>query len=55
MNPKRQCLARKIEDCRKEMISLALDHSLTDEQVVSTSIRLDQLLNEYSLLKIDKQ
>jgi hypothetical protein len=40
-------LLEKIEACREEMISLSDAHPLTSEIVVSTSTRLDKLINEY--------
>ena len=40
-------LLEKIEACRKEMISLSHSHSLTSEVVISSSTKLDELINEY--------
>nr|WP_255637748.1 aspartyl-phosphate phosphatase Spo0E family protein [Virgibacillus salarius] len=37
----------KIEKCREEMISLSNSHALTSEAVISSSMKLDQLINEY--------
>ncbi|MBM7599449.1 hypothetical protein JOC34_001817 [Virgibacillus halotolerans] len=43
-------LLEKIEACREEMISLSNAHPLTSEIVVSTSTKLDKLINEYQHL-----
>ncbi|MGJ9460521.1 Spo0E family sporulation regulatory protein-aspartic acid phosphatase [Oceanobacillus sp. CF4.6] len=40
-------LREKIEECREEMITLSFTNDLTSEAVISSSIKLDQLLNEY--------
>lgn len=40
-------LLEKIEECRKEMILLSDDHDLTSEAVISSSMRLDELINLY--------
>ncbi|MFD2043370.1 aspartyl-phosphate phosphatase Spo0E family protein [Ornithinibacillus salinisoli] len=40
-------LLKKIEKCRREMITLSFSKGLTSEAVVQTSKRLDALLNEY--------
>ncbi|MFC2947422.1 Spo0E family sporulation regulatory protein-aspartic acid phosphatase [Virgibacillus sediminis] len=40
-------LLEKIEECRKEMISLSDTHDLTSEVVVASSTKLDKLINEY--------
>nr|WP_202406588.1 aspartyl-phosphate phosphatase Spo0E family protein [Virgibacillus massiliensis] len=37
----------EIEKCREEMISLSDSHALTSEVVISSSTKLDQLINEY--------
>ncbi|MBU5267899.1 aspartyl-phosphate phosphatase Spo0E family protein [Virgibacillus proomii] len=40
-------LLEKIEQCRKEMISLSNSNALTSEPVISSSMKLDQLILEY--------
>ncbi|MFC3041754.1 Spo0E family sporulation regulatory protein-aspartic acid phosphatase [Virgibacillus xinjiangensis] len=40
-------LLEKIEECRQEMISLSDTHDLTSEVVMSSSMKLDKLINEY--------
>ncbi|PAV28189.1 hypothetical protein CIL05_17640 [Virgibacillus profundi] len=40
-------LLKEIEKCRKEMISLSSTNALTSEVVVSSSVKLDKLINEY--------
>ncbi|GAB3062947.1 Spo0E family sporulation regulatory protein-aspartic acid phosphatase [Virgibacillus ainsalahensis] len=40
-------LLEKIEECRKEMISLSDTHELTSDAVISSSMKLDKLINEY--------
>ncbi|MFD2630454.1 Spo0E family sporulation regulatory protein-aspartic acid phosphatase [Oceanobacillus kapialis] len=40
-------LLQKIEQCREEMLSLSRSHSLTSEAVITSSVKLDQLMNEY--------
>ncbi|MEC5425820.1 aspartyl-phosphate phosphatase Spo0E family protein [Virgibacillus sp. C22-A2] len=40
-------LLEKIEECRKEMITLSHSHALTSEAVISSSLKLDRLINEY--------
>lgn len=40
-------LLEKIEDCRKEMITLSDLYGMTSEVVIQTSKKLDILLNEY--------
>jgi len=40
-------LLEKIEQCRKEMISLSDFNALTSEKVISSSAKLDKLINEY--------
>ncbi|GLI84129.1 hypothetical protein ANABIO32_18290 [Rossellomorea marisflavi] len=37
----------EIEDCRRQMVEMALKSSFADEQVVDLSVRLDDLLNQY--------
>ncbi|MGG3912341.1 Spo0E family sporulation regulatory protein-aspartic acid phosphatase [Rossellomorea vietnamensis] len=41
----------QIEDCRRQMVELALKSSFADEQVVDLSTRLDDLLNQYQVVK----
>lgn len=40
-------LIKKIEEHRKEMITLSHSHPLTSEQVIASSTKLDQLIMEY--------
>lgn len=40
-------LLEKIEECRHEMIALSDSHELTSEAVIASSIKLDNLINEY--------
>ncbi|WP_245844157.1 aspartyl-phosphate phosphatase Spo0E family protein [Oceanobacillus rekensis] len=40
-------LIEKIEECREEMIQLSYTHDLTSEAVISSSVKLDHLINEY--------
>ena len=40
-------LKKDIEDCREEMVRLALITSLSDQRVIETSKRLDKLINTY--------
>ncbi|RKQ29053.1 aspartyl-phosphate phosphatase Spo0E family protein [Oceanobacillus halophilus] len=40
-------LLEKIEECREEMILLSDDHDLTSDVVISSSMKLDELINEY--------
>lgn len=40
-------LMKKIEQCRAEMIALSNSYPLTSEVVVKTSMKLDELINEY--------
>lgn len=47
-------LLREIEDCRSDMVHLATATSLSNQQVVETSIKLDHLLNKYYTLKVKK-
>ncbi|MFA1821112.1 Spo0E family sporulation regulatory protein-aspartic acid phosphatase [Virgibacillus oceani] len=44
-------LLEKIEQCRKEMISLSKSHALTSEKIISSSTKLDKLINECHGLK----
>lgn len=48
---KMQEMIANIEEKRKEMIELALRSSFNNEKVVQASDRLDQLLNQYEVLK----
>ncbi len=43
-------LLTEIEKSRKEMVSLASQHSFSHQQVVEASTKLDHLLNKYYLL-----
>lgn len=52
---KMQEIKADIEEKRKEMIELALKSSFDNEQVIQASDRLDQLLNQYELLKTNVQ
>jgi len=40
-------LLKEIEQCRREMIKLSINHGLTSDVVVQSSQRLDELINEY--------
>lgn len=40
-------LLEKIEECRKEMILLSDNHDLTSEAVITSSMKLDELINLY--------
>lgn len=40
-------LKKDIENCREEMVRLALITSLSDQRVIETSKRLDKLINTY--------
>ncbi|WP_156291614.1 aspartyl-phosphate phosphatase Spo0E family protein [Oceanobacillus salinisoli] len=40
-------LLEKIEECREEMILLSDNHDLTSEAVISSSMKLDELINQY--------
>ncbi|WP_010652200.1 aspartyl-phosphate phosphatase Spo0E family protein [Oceanobacillus massiliensis] len=40
-------LIEKIEECREEMISLSCTNDLTSEAVIASSVKLDELINEY--------
>ncbi|RKQ13266.1 aspartyl-phosphate phosphatase Spo0E family protein [Oceanobacillus bengalensis] len=40
-------LMEKIEECREEMITLSDKYDLTSEAVISSSTKLDKLINEY--------
>lgn len=48
-----QDLLREIEICRNEMISLTAQHSLSNQQVVDASTKLDVLLNKYDTAKLE--
>ncbi|WP_338752647.1 aspartyl-phosphate phosphatase Spo0E family protein [Bacillus sp. FJAT-52991] len=41
----------EIENCRNEMILLAMETSFSNTKVLEISTKLDQLLNEYELNK----
>ncbi|WP_230980978.1 aspartyl-phosphate phosphatase Spo0E family protein [Rossellomorea arthrocnemi] len=41
----------QIEDCRRQMVELASESSFANEQVVDLSTRLDDLLNQYQVVK----
>ncbi|PLR95498.1 aspartyl-phosphate phosphatase Spo0E family protein [Bacillus sp. T33-2] len=43
----RNSLLRDIENCRKQMVELASLTSLSNEQVLKASTKLDHLLNRY--------
>lgn len=43
-----QTLREEIERCRKQMIELSKDHSLTSSSMLQVSVKLDSLLNMYS-------
>ncbi|UJL46611.1 aspartyl-phosphate phosphatase Spo0E family protein [Virgibacillus sp. NKC19-16] len=40
-------LLEKIEECRHEMILLSHSNDLTSEAVIATSVKLDNLINDY--------
>lgn len=40
-------LLKKIEQCRAEMITLSHSYQMTDDVVIQSSKRLDDLLNQY--------
>ncbi|MFS0749458.1 Spo0E family sporulation regulatory protein-aspartic acid phosphatase [Oceanobacillus sp. 1P07AA] len=40
-------LFEEIEQCRKEMLDLYGKYDLTSDTVISTSMKLDQLMNDY--------
>ncbi|MBB2481325.1 MULTISPECIES: aspartyl-phosphate phosphatase Spo0E family protein [Heyndrickxia] len=48
---KMQKIISNIEEKRKEMIELALKSSFNNEKVIEASDKLDQLLNQYEVLK----
>ncbi|MDQ0174600.1 aspartyl-phosphate phosphatase Spo0E family protein [Bacillus chungangensis] len=50
-NNKLEDLSRKIEKLRKQLNELGKVKSLYDPEVVDTSQKLDELLNEYERLK----
>ncbi|MBM7649514.1 stage 0 sporulation regulatory protein [Bacillus ectoiniformans] len=41
----------QIENCRREMVVLAMQTSYSDSKVIEASTKLDHLLNEYENLK----
>lgn len=44
-------LLEKIEDCRSDMVSLAMETSFADKRVIEISVQLDQLLNQFEQTK----
>jgi hypothetical protein len=46
-------LLYQIEECRSQMIVLALQSSFENEKVIQLSTKLDQLLNKYQYVKND--
>ena len=44
-------LLEEIEDCRNNMVMLAMETSFSNQKVVEISTRLDQLLNQFEELK----
>ncbi|MFC5733971.1 Spo0E family sporulation regulatory protein-aspartic acid phosphatase [Cytobacillus gottheilii] len=44
-------LLNDIEFHRREMVHLAATTSLSSEEVIRTSVKLDQLLNEYNMIQ----
>lgn len=50
-NNKIDDIKNQIEKLRKQLYELAKEKSLSDPEVVETSQRLDDLLNEYERLK----
>ncbi|WP_018665396.1 aspartyl-phosphate phosphatase Spo0E family protein [Heyndrickxia acidiproducens] len=51
MNQKSQTLMMQIEEKRREMIQLASTTVYWDDRVVQASRNLDQLINQFNLLK----
>lgn len=47
-------LLKDIERCRKEMVQLATRVSLSDDQVIEISAKLDHLLNIYNRVVSNK-
>ncbi|WP_080849001.1 aspartyl-phosphate phosphatase Spo0E family protein [Cytobacillus gottheilii] len=47
-------LLKDIEFHRQEMVYLAATTSLSNEEVIRTSVKLDQLLNEYHMIQSKK-
>lgn len=43
----RTTLLSKIEECRKEMLLLSKQHDLSSDIVISSSRKLDKLINDY--------
>lgn len=41
-------LLKEIEQCREEMIALCSLYSMTSDVVIQSSVRLDDLLNQYT-------
>jgi hypothetical protein len=46
-------LLYQIEECRSQMIALALQSSFENEKVIQLSTKLDQLLNQYQYIITD--
>ncbi len=40
-------LSEEIEQCRREMLDLYGKYDLTSDTVITTSMKLDQLMNDY--------
>jgi hypothetical protein len=47
-------LIQNIEECRNQMIQLAKDTSLSNQEVIQASTKLDHLLNTYYHLTSEK-
>jgi hypothetical protein len=50
MGSARLALIEEIEMCRNEMVRLASKTSLLNQEVITTSKKLDQLLNQFHCL-----
>ncbi|MFE8704218.1 Spo0E family sporulation regulatory protein-aspartic acid phosphatase [Cytobacillus sp. FJAT-54145] len=48
-------LLKEIEYCRNEMVYLASQSSLSNENVIAVSTKLDDLLNKYDDITTKKQ
>ncbi|WP_434510869.1 aspartyl-phosphate phosphatase Spo0E family protein [Desulfitobacterium sp. AusDCA] len=48
-------LLKRIEALRKKLNKLGLTHNLVDDEVVTVSQQLDQLLNEYQRITYYRQ
>lgn len=46
-----QDLLKDIESCRQEMVYLASHSSLSNQEVIRVSTKLDDLLNKYQTLQ----